>query len=93
MEYALFLWGINRFSARIVCDNKSALLLEGQESYSSRSKHLAMRCLGLRDFIIDHVSTKGQAAHLLFEELVLVGPSKISNVLHFFFSPFSNISS
>ena len=50
-------------SARIFCDDKRALLLAAQGSYSSRSKHLAIRFMGLRDWIvdeklvIDHVST------------------------------------
>ena len=40
-------------------------------SYSSRSKHLAIRLMGLRDWIIDeklvidHVSTKGQLSDIL----------------------------
>ncbi|CAM9120594.1 unnamed protein product, partial [Sphacelaria rigidula] len=58
-------------SARIFCDNKGALLFAGQGSYSSRSKHLAIRFPGLRDWItddkiiIDHVSTKGQLSDIL----------------------------
>ncbi|CAM9859694.1 unnamed protein product, partial [Sphacelaria rigidula] len=58
-------------SARIFCDNKGAPLLAGQGSYSSRSKHLAIRFAGLRDWItddkiiIDHVSTKGQLSDIL----------------------------
>ncbi|CAM9900949.1 unnamed protein product, partial [Sphacelaria rigidula] len=58
-------------SARIFCDNKGALLLAGQGSYSSRRKHLAIRFAGLRDWItddkiiIDHVSTKGQLSDIL----------------------------
>ena len=55
--------GIIHSSARIFCDDKRALLLAAQGSYSSRSKHLAIRFMGLRDWIvdeklvIDHVST------------------------------------
>ncbi|CAM9872590.1 unnamed protein product, partial [Sphacelaria rigidula] len=58
-------------SARIFCDNKSALLLAGQGSYSSRSKHVAIRFADLRDWItddkiiIDHVSMKGQLSDIL----------------------------
>lgn len=53
-------------SVHIFCDNKGAVLLAGQGSYTSRSKHLMIRFAGLRDWIseermiIDHVSTKGQ---------------------------------
>ena len=54
------------FSTRIFRDKNGALLLAGQGSYSSQSKDLAIRLLGLRDWIvdeklvIDHISTKGQ---------------------------------
>ncbi|CAM9836646.1 unnamed protein product, partial [Ascophyllum nodosum] len=56
---------------RILCDDKKALLLARQGSYSSRSKHLAIRVIGLRDWIldeklvIDHVSTKCQLSDVL----------------------------
>ena len=41
-------------SARISCGNNKALLLAGQGRYSSRSKHLAIRFVGLRDPSLDH---------------------------------------
>ncbi|CAM9934493.1 unnamed protein product, partial [Sphacelaria rigidula] len=62
-------------SARIFCDNKGALLLAGQGSYSCRSKYLAIRFAGLRDWItddkivIDHVSTKDQLSDILTKSL------------------------
>ena len=65
-KHALSIWRIIHFSAHIFCDITRALLLVGQGSYSSRSKHLARRFLGLRDWImdvklvIDHVSIKDQ---------------------------------
>ncbi|CAM9490087.1 unnamed protein product, partial [Ascophyllum nodosum] len=65
-EYALSLWGVIYSSARIFCDNKRALLQAGQGSYSSRSKNLAIRLMGLRNWIVDekidiiHVSTRDQ---------------------------------
>ena len=44
-----FLSGVIHSSARIFCDSKRPLLLAGQGSYSSRSKHLAIRFMGLRN--------------------------------------------
>ena len=40
-------------STRIFCDNKEVLFLAGKGSHSSRSKHLAIRFMGLRDWVID----------------------------------------
>ena len=63
-------WGTFR-SARIFCDNNRALVLYGQGSYSSESKHHAIRFGGLRDWIIDkkltvdHGLTKGQLNDIL----------------------------
>ncbi|CAN0397043.1 unnamed protein product, partial [Ascophyllum nodosum] len=62
-------------SAHIFCDNKGASLLVRQGSYSSRSKHLTVRFMGLRFWIIDeklvigHVSTKGQLNDILIKFL------------------------
>ena len=65
-EHALSLFGIIHSNARIFCDNKRALLLARQGSYSSRSRHLAIRFMGLRNRIVDekidivHVSIMDQ---------------------------------
>ena len=61
-EHVHSLWGVVHFSARMFCENKETLLLAGQGSYSSQSKHLVIRCLALRDWVmdeklvIDHIS-------------------------------------
>ena len=53
-------------STLIFCDNKGAVLLAEQGSYNSQRKHIVVRLMELRDwiidgkFIIDHVSTKSQ---------------------------------
>ena len=72
MEYIPSLRGVIHFNARIFCDNKGALLLARQKSYSSRNTHLAIRFLRLRNWImdeqlvIDHVLTKGQLSGIFF---------------------------
>ena len=74
-EHTLPHWGVIHSGARIFCDDKRNLLLAGQGSYSSRSKHLAIRFMGLGGWIIDdklvidHVSTKGQLGDILIKFL------------------------
>ena len=70
------------------------LLLPGQGSYISRSKHFAIKFLGLRDWIMDEkevhhrprLNSELAERHLLLEELFLDEPTKISSVLSFFLS-------
>ena len=84
-------------SACIFCDSKMTLLLPGKGSYSSRSKHLAIRFMLFRDWIvdeklvIDHVSIKDQLSVVyLLRNYFLDAPAKISTFLAFFlfFPPF-----
>ena len=70
------------------------LFIVGQGSYSSRSKHLTVRFLGLQDWImdeklvIDHVSTKDSRAASTFRGGFLDGKANISTDLPFLTSLF-----
>ena len=82
-----FSLGFIHFRTHIVCDNKGALLLAGQGSYSSRSKHLASSFEGLRDWIMDeklvmdHVSTKSQLGDILTKFLARSIFTKLLNAI------------
>ena len=71
-EHIFPLWGVIHFSARIFCNNNGVLLLAGQTNHRSWSKHLAIRFLGVRDWIIndklviDRTSTKDQLSDIFF---------------------------
>ena len=96
MEHALSLWRVTHSSARIFRDNKKVLLLAGQGSYSSRSRHLAIRFMGLRNWIVDekigivHVSIKDQlSVTYRLRSYFLDVPVKISAFLAFSRFPLS----
>ena len=79
--------GWRTFWSAHICDNKGALLLAGQESYSSQSKRLATMFMELRDWIIDeklvidHVSTKDQVSNILTKFLARPIFTELLNVI------------
>ena len=70
--HVLFVVGFYTSAPASSATTNGALPLAGQGSYSSRSKHLATRFLGVRDWIMvkklvsDHIPIKDQLSDIYF---------------------------